>query len=60
MHRVGGNAWGEKERFIVQGSVRGHEENGNELTMTASPWGSETETRKVPRFKETGQGVNYL
>lgn len=54
MHRVGGNAWREKERFIVQGSVRGHKENGNKFTMSASPWGSaETQTHKVLCFEET-------
>lgn len=54
MRRVGGNGREEKERFIVQDSVRGHEENGNKLTMTTSPQGStETQTRKVPCFEET-------
>lgn len=37
MHWVGGNAWEEKERFIVQDSMRGHEEEGNKVTMAASP-----------------------
>ncbi|GAB0196166.1 RELT-like protein 2 [Grus japonensis] len=54
MCRVGGNAWEEKERFIVQDNVRGHEENGNKLTMTASPRGSaETQSCEVPRLEET-------
>lgn len=54
MCRVGGNAWEEKERFIVQDNVRGHEENGNKLTMTASPRGSaETPSCEVPRLEET-------
>lgn len=54
MHWVGGNAQEEKERFIVQDSVRGHEENGNMLTMTASPQGpAETQTCQFPLCSET-------
>lgn len=49
MHWVSGNAQEEKERLIVQDSVRGHEENGNTLPMAAPPQGSaETQTCQFP------------
>lgn len=45
---------GGERAIYVQGSVRGHEENGNKLTMTTSPRGStETQTCEVPLFEET-------
>lgn len=51
---VGGNAQEEKKRFIVQDSVRGHEENGNTLAMTVSPQGpAGTQTCQFPLCTET-------
>ncbi|RLV88982.1 hypothetical protein DV515_00015112 [Chloebia gouldiae] len=51
---VGGNAQEEKKRFIVQDSVRGHEENGNALAMAVSPQGpAGTQTCQLPLCTET-------
>lgn len=51
---VGGNAQEEKQRFIVQDSMRGHGENRNTLAMTASPQGpAETQSCQLPLYTET-------